>query len=65
MQPEAALENDFGGHDDQEYGAHKGIQTEESEVDPVQAAAARDEMFEHEAADNKDPADEISDAKAA
>ena len=41
------------------------VEAEESEVDPVQAAVARDPMFQHEATDDDEPADEIRDSKSA
>src|ERR1035437_5275577 len=64
-QPEAALKNHFRRHDDEKNRADKRVEPEESHVDPVQAAAARDPMFQREAAEAAEPADEIRDAEMA
>lgn len=61
----SALKNHFGGDDDQKNRADERVQPEKSEIDPVQTAAARNPMFQHEAADDDEPADEIREAKPA
>ena len=57
-QLEAALKNHLGGDDDEKNRADKRVEPEEREVDPVQTAAARNPVFQHEAADDDEPADE-------
>src|ERR1022692_4495023 len=64
-QLESALKNHFRDRDGEKNRAHQGIKSEEGDVDPIQAAASRDPMLEHEAADDDGPADEIRDAEAA
>src|ERR1035437_5181064 len=64
-QLKAALKNHFRRHDDEKNRADKRVQPEESHVDPVQAAAARNPMFQREAAEYDEPADEIRDAEPA
>src|SRR5439155_12855615 len=57
-QPEASLKNHFGNCDNKEDRAHQRIQTEERDIDPIEAAAPGDKMFEHDAQNNDDPADD-------
>src|SRR5208283_1875934 len=64
-QLEPALKNHLGGGDNQKHRADDGVEPEEREVDPVQTAAARDPVFQHETADDDEPANEIRDAEAA
>src|ERR1035437_360781 len=64
-QLKAALENHFRRHDHQKNPTNECIQPEERHVDPVQAAAARNPMFQREAAEDDEPADEIRDAEMA
>src|ERR1035437_10065417 len=62
---EAAEKDDLGQDDDQEDGADDGVEAEEGKVDPVEAAAAGNPMFQHEAAHNDQPADKVGDAEFA
>ena len=62
---EPALKHHFRHCHDQKNGAYDGVKTEERDVDPVQAAAAGNPMFQHQAADDDHPADEIRDAEPA
>src|ERR1019366_10589002 len=64
-QAEAAEEDGLGEGDDQEDGADDGVEAEEGEVDPVESAAAGNPMFQHEAADNDQPANQVGDAEFA
>src|ERR1017187_1441831 len=64
-QLEAAPEYHFRRDHHEKHHAHERVEPEESHVDPVQAAAARDPVFQREAAENDEPADEIRDAEPA
>ena len=62
---ETAAEDHLGERDQQEDAAHDGVEPEKRGLDPIQAALARDPMFEHEASDDDEPTHEIGDFEAA
>src|ERR1039457_4085167 len=64
-QLESALKNNLRRDDNQKNRTDQRVEAEEREVDPVQAAAARNPMFQHKAADNDQPANNICEAKMA
>src|SRR5215475_14444769 len=64
MEPEAPLKDDLSEGHRKEDGADDRVQAEECDIDPVQASAPGNPMFQHKASDDNKPADEVSDAKA-
>src|SRR5215469_15545459 len=65
VEPKTSLKDDFSECYHKEDGADDGVQAEECDIDPVQASAPGNPMFQHEASDDNKPANEVSDAKAA
>src|SRR5260221_11456995 len=59
-----ALEYHFGNRHDQKDAADDGIEPEKGRLDPVEAAPARDPMFENQTANNDEPAYQIGNFEA-
>src|SRR6185295_8153157 len=61
--PESALKHHLGHSHEQKHRTHNRVQSEESDIDPIQTSTASDPMFHHEAAYDQEPADTVGEAK--
>ena len=57
------MENHFGYRHGKKNGAHHGVQAEEGDVDPTEAATAGNPMFQHQTDNDDQPADEVGEAE--
>ena len=65
VEAKAPLKDDLSECYHKEDGADNGVQAEECDIDPVEAAPPGNPMFQHKAPDDNKPTNEVSDAKAA